>query len=207
MDISANLYRQAFDAYLRKGTPIDLSLKQARPTTHYIWRTRNDGKVRPSHAANDGEFFAWDERPPTGHPGEDYGCRCTAEPYYSDDNESISHIMNDNSSTAPRRDNGDFLHHFFLGESSFVTLSEIGHLEEVANHWAYGLGRLEAWNEQIFDEARKIDDGEFHAEFERSYDFGSVQYSHGGSVVKGKFVGSVEMKKGEILKIDGTTDY
>lgn len=53
-----------------------------RTTTHYIWRTRGDNKVRAAHAANNGRIFSWDNPPPTGHPGEDYGCRCTAEPYY-----------------------------------------------------------------------------------------------------------------------------
>ena len=47
-----------------------------------VCRTREDEKVRPSHAANDGVIFAWDAPPPTGHPGEDFGCRCIAEPYY-----------------------------------------------------------------------------------------------------------------------------
>lgn len=74
-------YKRAFDAYLRRGVPIELALKQDRATTHYIWRTRDDERVRPSHAANNGKIFAWDNPPPTGHPGEDYGCRCTAEPY------------------------------------------------------------------------------------------------------------------------------
>lgn len=38
--------------------------------------------MRHSHAANEGKIFAWDNPPPTGHPGEEYNCRCTAEPYY-----------------------------------------------------------------------------------------------------------------------------
>ena len=62
-------YKKAFDAYMRNGIPIELSLKQSHPTTRYIWRTQGDGKVRPSHAANDGKIFAWDDPPPTGHPG------------------------------------------------------------------------------------------------------------------------------------------
>lgn len=66
---------------MRFGTPNDLSLKKKPPTTHYIWRTRGDGNVRPSHTANDGKIFAWDTPPATGHPGETYGCRCAAEPY------------------------------------------------------------------------------------------------------------------------------
>ena len=94
MDTKSLAYKKAFDAYMRYGTPIALSLEQQalqtkrqrgkplkRTTTHYIWRTQGDGKVRASHAANDGKIFAWDDPPPTGHPGEDYGCRCIAEPY------------------------------------------------------------------------------------------------------------------------------
>lgn len=51
-----------------------------RTTQYYIWRTQRDGDVRPSHAANEGRIFSWNNPPPTGHPGEDYGCRCYAEP-------------------------------------------------------------------------------------------------------------------------------
>ena len=33
----------------------------------------------------DGKTFRWDTPPDdTGHPGEDYGCRCTAEPKLDD---------------------------------------------------------------------------------------------------------------------------
>ncbi len=54
--------------------------QRAQGFTHYIWRTQGDEKVRPEHAANDGQVFAWDDPPPTGHPGADYGCRCWAQP-------------------------------------------------------------------------------------------------------------------------------
>ncbi len=93
MDITHTLaYKKAFDAYLRRGTPIEWSLKAMaalleRPTTHYIWRTRGDGRVRASHAANNGRIFSWDNPPPMGHPGEDYNCRCTAEPYVRGESE------------------------------------------------------------------------------------------------------------------------
>lgn len=85
MDISSPIYRKAFNAYLRYGISIEASLKaaaNAHPTPLYVWRTRGDEKVRSSHAGNDGVIFAWDFPPATGHPGEDFGCRCTAEPYY-----------------------------------------------------------------------------------------------------------------------------
>ena len=84
------LYRKAFEQYLRKGTSIEISLKALmtkaaetrdnHSTALYRWRTAGDDKVRPSHAANEGRIFNWDYPPDTGHPGEDYNCRCTAEP-------------------------------------------------------------------------------------------------------------------------------
>jgi SPP1 gp7 family putative phage head morphogenesis protein len=79
--VSAESYRHAFGAYLRTGAPIRLAREQAGPATHYVWRTRGDERVRLSHARNEGRLFAWDEPPATGHPGEDFGCRCWAEPY------------------------------------------------------------------------------------------------------------------------------
>lgn len=76
-------YRHAFIRYLRKGTPIELSLKaNERISTHYIWLTQGDDKVRPEHAVNEGRIFAWDSPPATGHPGTADNCRCTAAPYY-----------------------------------------------------------------------------------------------------------------------------
>lgn len=75
-----HLYKAAFHDYLRKGTSIKQSLTQYRNSTHYIWRTRLDGKVRSSHRANHGKKFAWNNPPSTGHPGEDFNCRCWAEP-------------------------------------------------------------------------------------------------------------------------------
>lgn len=46
----------------------------------YIWRSRDDDKVRSAHAAHDDRVFRWDSPPEGGHPGEAYGCRCYAEP-------------------------------------------------------------------------------------------------------------------------------
>lgn len=47
----------------------------------YIWRDSGDARVRETHHANNGKRFTWDDPPAeTGHPGEDYQCRCGAEP-------------------------------------------------------------------------------------------------------------------------------
>jgi Phage Mu protein F like protein len=47
----------------------------------YIWRTSEDEKVRPSHAANNGKIFSRSSPPPTGNPEDDFNCRCTDEEY------------------------------------------------------------------------------------------------------------------------------
>lgn len=46
----------------------------------YIWRSRDDSKVRDSHADFDDQMFRWDEAPAGGHPGQAHNCRCYAEP-------------------------------------------------------------------------------------------------------------------------------
>lgn len=50
--------------------------------THYIWRTMEDGRVRPEHALLDGKKISWDAPPAEAnynHPGGDFQCRCYAE--------------------------------------------------------------------------------------------------------------------------------
>ena len=66
--------------------------QKAVGVTHYIWRTSLDERVRgnpagkypnarPSHWAKEGKRYSWNKPPAeTGHPGQDYQCRCTAEP-------------------------------------------------------------------------------------------------------------------------------
>lgn len=53
----------------------------------YIWRTSRDARVRHDHAELDGTTQSWDSPPVVdkasgrhGHPGDDYQCRCYAEP-------------------------------------------------------------------------------------------------------------------------------
>lgn len=98
--------RQAFDCYLRHGQVpaaleqlVEAAASQAkfldfgmslftkalgddRPTTHYIWRSAGDERVRDAHAAVSGQVFAWSDSPVHGHPGNEPNCRCWPEPYY-----------------------------------------------------------------------------------------------------------------------------
>ena len=53
--------------------------------THYIWQTRQDDRVRPTHQANEGERFPWAVAPETGPPGADFNCRCLSAPDISDE--------------------------------------------------------------------------------------------------------------------------
>lgn len=54
----------------------------------YTWRTSMDERVRESHAILEGKEFSWDDPPAVGHPGQDYNCRCTAEPIFDDESEA-----------------------------------------------------------------------------------------------------------------------
>lgn len=61
------------------------AINQARQTDagvdSYEWSTSLDERVRDSHAAHEGQVFQWSDPPEeTGHPGEDYQCRCIAIP-------------------------------------------------------------------------------------------------------------------------------
>lgn len=43
---------------------------------HFVWRTMNDGRVREEHAEREGKIFSINDE----MPGEDFNCRCWAEP-------------------------------------------------------------------------------------------------------------------------------
>lgn len=192
-----------------------LSLKAAEhPTTHYVWRTRGDGRVRATHAANNGRIFSWNNPPPTGHPGEDYGCRCVAEPYVRGESEfayqTLTSAVNDAS---PKWKIFDFVWHA-VKHGDAVTLSEIGHLQDVITHYAYvvgdgdvaGGGRYESVNRQVIDKARRSGSGYFTYGFSKSYSFKVVAFPFGGSTVKGEFRGYVSRKNG-LMRIDGAVEY
>lgn len=60
---------------------------QAIGSKEYIWSTSADMRVRDRHKDLNGRTFSWDSPPivdsatgRTGHPGEDFQCRCVARP-------------------------------------------------------------------------------------------------------------------------------
>jgi SPP1 gp7 family putative phage head morphogenesis protein len=137
-DLRHNSRNQAaFQAYLRTGMPITWSLKQVRETERYVWMTRHDGNVRRSHARNVGQVFFWSDPPATGHPGEDYNCRCEATPYVEGETEyAYFEFSSGLASSYDRWTDRDFVYHYYFGEGRPVTLLEIGHLREIAEHEA-----------------------------------------------------------------------
>ena len=156
-------YRLAFVEYLRRGTPIRLGRKQVQGNGQYVWRTQDDDKVRPAHMANERHIFSWDDPPETGHPGAGYNCRCQAIPYVHGETEYAFHTMSELESSSPYRwMDPDFIAHYFLGNGTAVTLSEIGHLQDIAEQYAYADGNEGAFrrlSNQIADAARKHGSG------------------------------------------------
>ena len=70
-----------FNAKLTKERQISFGIRR------YIWRPRDDDKVRAVHADNDDHIHNWDEGEITG---EAYNCRCEAEPVCPSDTDAIA---------------------------------------------------------------------------------------------------------------------
>lgn len=185
-------------------------LKNAdHPTTHYIWRTRGDGKVRSRHAKFNGKVFSWNNPPEGGyHPGEDYGCRCWAEPYQPKTEklqEQVSQIVTSAiNDKLPAWTREDFFNHYHYGKYKMVRLSEIGHLQNIIDHartYDQGGGSIfEKVEKDIFEKARQNGEGSFPYHFRRSYEFQPAVFEIGGATVAG--AGNVKVtKKGRFLII------
>lgn len=205
--INTDHYRKAFSQYLRTGKPIQLSLKQSQATTQYVWRSRRDQRVRLAHLINDGRIFSWANPPESGNPGDDFNCRCTAEPYVEGETEFAYFEQAQASDAAANRwENNDFIWHFYFGEGQEVTLTEIGHLDEIIQQYAYMDGNEGVYRrlaDQIADAARK---GALPYSFYFTYDFKAVEFSHGESTVSGVFDGSVRQSQ-KMLNIEGAAQF
>jgi SPP1 gp7 family putative phage head morphogenesis protein len=208
------LYARAFTRYLRKGTPIEISIKalqESQRPRYYIWRTQSDDKVRASHAANNGRVFAWDNPPATGHPGADFGCRCWAEPYIRGQSEFANQVVSPILQAQSQWTAMDFIAHFYFGRGRAVTLSQVGHLAGVSSYYFYdiirdGKSTHERINTQIIQAARGSESGSLTLSFDSSYSFADYRYYFGGGKVEGTFSGSVRKAEGMIY-IDGNITY
>jgi hypothetical protein len=180
-------------------------------TPFYIWRTRGDGRVRASHAENDGRLFDRNNPPATGNPGEDYGCRCWAEPEYGNVYVEQTLISSINDVIPAWTDRGFFTH--FLGSGTPVTLQETGYLSKIIDFFAFhalasdGLaGVYRSVNQQIMQAAKKVGNGAVPYSFNNTYNFYDVLYTFRNSTVKGEFAGDVR-RDGDYLVINGIMTY
>ncbi|MDB2414385.1 phage minor head protein [Rickettsiales bacterium] len=177
--------------------------KEEHPTTHYIWHTQGDDKVRASHAANNGKIFAWNNPPATGHPGEDFNCRCWAEPINKEEymQQEVISIVDEGLN---RWAWYDFVIHFYFGKGRTVELWQIGHLQDVID-----VARTHVFKgveNQTAGKAREVIDGSFTDTFSNSYNFKPVSFVHGNSTVEGKIDGNTR-KEGKSLIINAKVDY
>lgn len=71
----------ARDQTLKLNGQLTRMRQQSAGIDSYIWTGSRDERERDTHLENEGKTFRWDNPPPeTGHPGEDYQCRCVAYP-------------------------------------------------------------------------------------------------------------------------------
>ena len=87
--------RAAMEAHLLRAFAalINELRQRALGIRQYVWRTRDDDKVRSSHADHDDQVFSWDDPPEGGHPGQAWGCRCHAEPWFGQDVDQTEAVM------------------------------------------------------------------------------------------------------------------
>jgi len=76
----------AQDQTLKLNASLTRYRLQSVGVKRYIWRTVHDDRVRPKHAARNGNVYSWDKGPHDGlHPGMEVRCRCRAEAIWDDD--------------------------------------------------------------------------------------------------------------------------
>ena len=207
-------YKNAFAQYLRRGTPIAISLKMSsdgdenrdnHSTTHYIWHTVGDNRVRSRHAQRDGEIFSWNNPPEGGHPKEDWGCRCWAEPYQPRITENARQTVISIVDEGLKRWSWyDFVAHFYFGDGDEVKLENVGHLQNVITHTE----RLSfsKFSDQLADKSRIINEGDVSYSFNNGYDFSEVGYIHRISKINGSFQGNVKLIN-NYLHVLGKVNY
>lgn len=67
----------ARDQTLKLNGQINEARQRAAGVEEYTWSTVGDDRVRSTHRAHEGKVFRWDSPPSdTGHPGQDFQCRC-----------------------------------------------------------------------------------------------------------------------------------
>lgn len=134
------------------------------PEGQYIWRTVEDDKVRGSHAQYNRTIRDWNDSP---DPGEDFNCRCWAEPVNTVGltQKIISEIYDLSDSWG----NIEFLWYFYFGSGRDVKLPQMGLFEPVIKHAERIM--FDRVKNQVADKAKKTGSGTFTGSWNNSYEF------------------------------------
>lgn len=123
------------------------------PEGQYIWRTVEDDKVRGSHAQYNRTIRDWNDSP---DPGEDFNCRCWAEPLKRVVGLK-QELANADKDASKKWTSLEFLKHFFFGGGSEVTLSETGYLGDIISKVEEVI--YKKLEDQVADKMRSIKNG------------------------------------------------
>jgi SPP1 gp7 family putative phage head morphogenesis protein len=82
-DSRAKLIAQ--DQTLKLNADLTRYRLQSVGVTEYIWRTVQDGRVRPEHSDRNGKTYSWAKGAGGEHPGQPVRCRCRAQAVWADD--------------------------------------------------------------------------------------------------------------------------
>ncbi|USO04028.1 MAG: hypothetical protein H6853_01760 [Rhodospirillales bacterium] len=158
-------------------------------------------KVRNSHAALNGAVRDLADSP---DPGEEFNCRCRAEPV----NEAQGlrqEVISDINDAHDKWDTFDFGWHFYTGGGQGVTLPQIGYLRDIIDKAREVM--FKNVQEQVADKMREIKSGPLTYTTENSYDrLGEVHWVLGGGTIR-TLTRGVVTKDGNILSIVATVKY
>lgn len=170
------------------------------PEGQYIWRTAEDAHVRKTHAQFNRTIRNWSDDP---DPGEDYNCRCWAEPI-GQDMGLHQELIGEVNDSDKKWNAFDFAYHFAFGGGNPVTLQKIGYLADVISMAESVI--FEKIEDQIANKMRETKSGPLIYRTSNWYDFSKVHWVLGKGVIETLTVGRVE-RNGNILNIDAEVTY
>jgi peptidoglycan hydrolase-like protein with peptidoglycan-binding domain len=171
------------------------------PEGQYIWRTVEDEKVRNSHAEFNRTVRDWNDEP---DPGEEFNCRCWAEPVSCDKEFITQNLISDIKDDKDQWTWADYLAYFYVGGGQGIELSNMGWLGPIIEE-----SKTQVFmpvQEQVADLARQIEQGEIRYTTENTYEFEGVSYPIGDAVVSSETIGTVTIN-GKCIIIDAEVSY
>ncbi|MBN2157914.1 MAG: minor capsid protein [Spirochaetes bacterium] len=125
----------------------------------YIWRTVGDIRVRDSHAAVAGHYSEWSRPPEAGvrgdkvHPGEDFNCRCWAEPAFGPEYAENEQSPSDQLSYT--RESGKVFTPSASRKEAEAFIQKIGVTDDPVNYSGLNIDTINRINKSFFDLKQK----------------------------------------------------